>query len=48
MRERQDFHTKYLVFTLPMSEVLRPKSSNLFVGMNLADKVTPSYGGIGL
>ena len=48
MRERQDLHAKYVVFTLPMSEVLRLKSSNLFVGMNLANKVTLSHDGIGL
>jgi len=46
MRERRDFQVKYVFFTLPMSEVLRPKSSNLFVGINLASKVTPSHGGI--
>ena len=48
IRERDDFHEKYVVFTLPRSEVLRLKSSNLFVGMNLANKVTPSHDGIGL
>ena len=48
IRERQDLRAKYLVFTLLMSEVLRPKSSICIVGMNLARKVTPSHGGIGL
>ena len=39
---------KIVFCTLPLSEVLRPKSSNLFFGMNLANKVSPSHGGIGL
>ena len=48
IREKQDFHAKYDVFPVPMSEVLRPKSSNLIVGIDFANKVTPSHGGIGL
>ena len=48
MHERRDSQAKYVVFTLPMSEVLWPKSLICIVGMNLADKVMPSHGGIGL
>ena len=48
MHERRDSRAKYVVFTLPMSEVLRLKSSIGIVGMNPANKITPSHGGIGL
>ena len=48
IREKQDFHAKYVVSPLPMSEVLRPKSSNLIVGIVFANIVVPSHGGIGL
>ena len=48
MRERQDFRAKYVVYTLPISGALCPKSSIYIVGMDLANKVTPSHGGIGL
>ena len=48
MHERRGFRAKYVLFTLSMSGVLRPKSSNLIVGIDFANKVTPSHGGIGL
>ena len=48
MCESQSLRAKYVVYTLPTSDGLRPMVSNLIIGMNLADKVTPSYGGIGL
>ena len=48
VREKQGPHAKNVVFSSPTSEVLRPKSSNLTVGMDFANKVVSSCGGIGL
>ena len=48
MRERQGQTREIAIFLRSASNVLRSRPSNLIVGMNLADKVTPSYGGIGL
>ena len=48
MRERQEYAREIAIILRPASDVLRPKSSSLAFGMNLANKVTPSHGGIGL
>ena len=48
VHERQGPHAKNVVFTLPTSYVLRPKSSNLVIGMDLANNVVPFRNGIGL
>ena len=48
MRERQEFAREIAIILGLAPDVLHLKSSSLVFGMNLANKVTPSHGGIGL